>query len=82
MLGKKFKESYRPDWQEKKVEVMEEIVRTKLSQHPYIQEKLKETGDREIVENSPSDSFWGWGEDQKGVNHLGKIWMKLRDELV
>ncbi len=39
-----------------------------------------ETGDRELIESSPIDSFWGWGPNKDGQNHLGKIWMKLRDE--
>lgn len=24
---------------------------------------------------------WGWGFERNGENHLGKIWMKIRDEL-
>lgn len=69
------------NWAEIKVGIMEEIIRAKLAQHPYIQRKLRESGNREIVENSPTDSFWGRGPDWKGQNWLGKIWMKLREEL-
>lgn len=68
-------------WHEVKLNIMEEIVRAKLEQHPYIHRKLLETGNREIVEDSPTDSFWGRGPDGRGDNHLGKIWMKLRQEL-
>lgn len=60
---------------------MESIVKNKLKQNPYIMHKLKQTGQRKIVEDSPKDSFWGWGPNKKGRNELGKIWMKLRDEL-
>lgn len=70
-----------PNWQEIKLSVMEDILRAKLEQHPYIQSKLLETGSLEIVENSPKNSFWGRGFDWRGQNHLGKIWMKLREEL-
>ena len=74
-------EHYRPDWNgEEKLRVMEEIVSAKLSQHDFVRERLLETGSRLIVENSHKDSFWGWGRDMKGANHLGKIWMKLREE--
>lgn len=73
-------ELYRPDWEEVKVGVMLEICRAKLSQHPYIQRKLLETGDRELIESSPIDSFWGWGPNKNGANHLGRVWMTLRDE--
>ncbi len=71
----------RPDWQKVKLGFMEEIVRAKLLQYPYIREMLLESGDAEIIEDSPKDSFWGWGPDRQGQNHLGKIWMKLRAEL-
>ncbi len=68
------------DWDEKKLHIMEEILRAKLK-HPYIQKKLLQTGDYTIVEDSPKDGFWGWGNDTQGQNQLGKIWMKLRQEL-
>jgi predicted NAD-dependent protein-ADP-ribosyltransferase YbiA (DUF1768 family) len=60
---------------------MENIIRAKISMHPYIREKLLETGDREIIEDSHKDSFWGRGADFKGRNELGKVWMKIRNEL-
>ena len=70
-----------PDWNELKVGIMYEIVRAKCQQHPYIQQKLALTGMMHIVEDSPTDSFWGWGSDRHGRNELGTIWMKLREEL-
>lgn len=75
-------DSVRPEWDDLKLSVMEEIVRAKLEQHPIIREKLIETAKGEIVEDSPVDSFWGWGPGQDGDNHLGRIWMKLRGEIV
>lgn len=80
-ITKKYPDSYRPDWEEVKIQVMENIIRLKHDQHEYIQKKLKESGDREIIENSPKDAFWGWGPDKDGRNELGKIWMRLRNEL-
>ncbi len=71
----------RKDWHGIKLQAMEDIVRAKLSQHFYIQKKLSQTGDRILIENSPRDRYWGWGPNKDGENHLGKIWMKLRDEL-
>ncbi len=70
------------DWHDKKTEIMEDIVRHKLEQHPYVRHKLIQTGNRKIVEDSPKDDFWGWGRDKKGKNELGKIWMKLREEII
>ncbi|OGI91489.1 hypothetical protein A2933_01980 [Candidatus Nomurabacteria bacterium RIFCSPLOWO2_01_FULL_46_18] len=81
LLGRKFMTEYKKDWFDIRVEVMEDIVRAKLSQHPYIQKKLLESGEREIIEASPEDAFWGWGPNKDGENQMGKIWMKLREEL-
>jgi len=69
------------NWNEIKLKIMEEIVRCKLEQHPYIQQKLRQTGNVLIVEDSPKDDFWGWGPDRTGRNELGKIWMRLREAI-
>ncbi len=69
------------NWDEQKLPIMNEIVRAKCQQHAYIQEKLGMTGTKLIVEDSPVDSYWGWGPDRQGRNELGTIWMKLREEL-
>ncbi|MCK4454129.1 NADAR family protein [Candidatus Parcubacteria bacterium] len=61
---------------------MEDIVRHKLKQNPYVMHKLMQTGKRKIVEDSPKDDFWGWGKKRNGRNELGKIWMKLRDKII
>jgi ribA/ribD-fused uncharacterized protein len=71
----------RPDWDEVKVGIMREILRAKAEQHLYVRRKLLATGNRELVENSWRDDFWGWGENKDGQNMLGKLWMELRDEL-
>jgi len=63
-----------------KVAVVEEILRAKVVQHPEAQEALRKSGNEDIVEDSPTDYFWGEGADGSGQNMLGKIWMKLRDE--
>ncbi len=69
------------DWDERKVAVMYEICRLKLVQNAYVLQKLQLSGDLDIVEDSPKDDFWGWGPNRDGRNELGKIWMRLRDEL-
>jgi len=71
-----------PNWEEIKVGIMEEIIRHKLQQNPYVMHKLIQTGDRQIVEDSPKDDYWGWGPNKDGRNELGKIWMKLRKEII
>lgn len=81
ILGGENKELRAKNWNEVKVSIMEEIVREKLKQNPHILMKLLETGDMEIIEASPVDAFWGWGPNKDGENALGKIWMKLREEI-
>lgn len=71
-----------PQWSTKKLEIMEEICRCKLNQHEYIQDTLRKSGNMDIVEANPKDEFWGSGVNGSGANELGKIWMKLRLEII
>jgi len=75
------KQYQREGWVEMKTAVMLEICRHKLQQNPYVFHKLMLTNDEYLVEDSPVDSFWGWGADRQGRNELGKVWMKLREEV-
>lgn len=70
-----------PDWREKRLNIMEEILRCKLRQHELVSETLRKSGNKTIVEMNDDDDFWGWGRGRNGRNELGKIWMKLREEL-
>ena len=73
----------RPDWEQVKFGIMEEIVRAKFTQNPELAGRLLATGDKALVEGNR----WGdkcWGVDVRtgeGENHLGKILMKVREEL-
>lgn len=75
------KSKQRPDWDAVKVDTMREILRTKVRQHEYVRRKLLATGDRELIEDSWRDDFWGWGPNRDGQNMLGKLWMEIRAEL-
>jgi ribA/ribD-fused uncharacterized protein len=81
VLAKNNMDKHRPDWMEIRVRVMKDILRAKVAQHPYAKKKLLDTGDREIIENSWRDDFWGWGPNKDGLNQLGKLWMEIREEL-
>jgi hypothetical protein len=61
--------------------LMEKIFRAKLAQHPDIREVLLTTGDRELLKVYDTDYYWGTGADGTGENKMGKLWMKLRQEL-
>lgn len=79
--AERYKAHRRPDWDEVKVEIMRRILRAKVEQHEYVRRKLLTTGNRELVEDSWRDDFWGWGENRDGQNMLGKLWMEVRDEI-
>jgi ribA/ribD-fused uncharacterized protein len=79
-IAQAHKDKLPPDWHQTKTEVMKDILRHKINQHPYVLKKLLESGTREIIEDSWRDSEWGWGEDKTGKNLLGKLWMELRSE--
>lgn len=73
--------SVRPDWEQVKVPIMLEAVRIKFLIHSDIQAILLATGEEEIVEDSPTDPYWGCGSDRQGQNQLGKILMQIRQEI-
>jgi N-glycosidase YbiA len=70
-----------PDWDLLKCEIMYGAVLQKFTTHLDIQQILLQTGDAEIIEDSPVDYFWGCGGDRSGSNHLGRILMRVRDDL-
>jgi ribA/ribD-fused uncharacterized protein len=65
-----------------KYSVMEELFRAKLAQHADIVDILRESGERELHKVWATDSYWGTGADGSGENQMGKLWMKLRGELM
>ena len=70
----------REDWDEVKLRVMEDLNRQKYSKGLY-KAKLLATGEVKIQEgNYWGDRFWGVCNGA-GLNHLGKIIMKIRTEL-
>ena len=70
-----------PEWERLRVGVMRAILIAKVHQHEYVRRKLLETGEREIIEDSWRDAYWGWGPEQTGENVLGKLWMAIREDL-
>ncbi len=80
-IAEKYKDYRRTDWENVRVDIMRDILRAKAQQHEYVRQKLLETGDRELIENSWRDGFWGWHPNGEGRNMLGKLWMEIRAEL-
>jgi ribA/ribD-fused uncharacterized protein len=60
---------------------MRKVVLRKFETHKDIRAILLGTDDEELVENAPSDYYWGCGKDGTGKNMLGKILMEVRTHL-
>jgi len=70
----------RPDWEDDKLNVMYRILRVKFSKDP-LRSLLLATEDKHLEEtNYWHDEFWGV-YNGKGLNHLGRLLMIVRDEL-
>lgn len=64
-----------------KIAVMYELVFSKFEHDMYLKQLLLDTGDEQIEEgNWWGDKFWGT-VNGKGENWLGRILMKVREEL-
>lgn len=72
-------EQIRPDWEDIKVSVMLNGLRSKF-RDPNLALMLKWTGDAILIEDSPTDMFWG-GSLPGSANMLGKLLMHVRDEV-
>lgn len=77
-IANKYKHLRNPDWDTVKEQIMTEILILKIGQHEYVKRKLLETGNRELVEDSWRDDYWGWGPNKDGRNRLGMLWMFVR----
>ncbi|RIA97874.1 hypothetical protein C1645_719390 [Glomus cerebriforme] len=74
----------RSDWEQVKDNVMHEALRAKFSQHRNLRKLLLSTGDAELVESSPTDSYWGNAarkDGSEGFNKLGLLLMEIRKTL-
>ncbi|MDJ1479419.1 NADAR family protein [Cytophagaceae bacterium YF14B1] len=80
-LGRSRKLKLRRDWDSVKDNIMYEAIKAKFTQHTELAELLLKTGDVRIIEHTENDSYWGDGGDGSGKNKLGKLLMKLREEL-
>lgn len=77
-LGRKLK--VRQDWDNIKISVMRDLLSQKFT-IAELAEKLKATGDANLVEgNTWGDTFWGMC-DGKGHNHLGTLLMFIREQI-
>lgn len=82
-LAHKYKSLRRKDWSNIKYDIMEKILLEKTKQNPIVQQKLISTKGKLIIEDcgEDNDKDWGCGLDGTGQNNLGKIWMRIRENL-
>jgi ribA/ribD-fused uncharacterized protein len=71
----------RSDWEQVKDQMMYNALRYKFTQNPVCKQALLDTGDAELIEASPVDYYWAEGADGTGKNMLGKLLVKLREEI-
>jgi len=73
----------RADWEDVKLGIMEDLNRQKFANNAELRARLLDTGDADLVEtNTWGDTFWGRDHNTgEGENHLGRILMRIRDEL-
>ncbi len=91
-LGRQVRGFEAEKWNADCKDIMVEILKSKFRQDVYSNQLLMETGDKIIVEASPTDRIWGIGLDEHdpraldqsqwlGTNWLGEVLMRVRDEL-
>jgi len=72
-LGRSRKVKIRQDWEQVKDEVMRKAVRKKFETHDELLEILLATGNRELIENSPRDYYWGCGARSRAKTCSGRF---------
>ena len=76
------------EWNSKKEALMHELVKAKFTQNPDLARKLVDTYPAMLTEtNTWHDNIWGdcicaRCSSRRGENKLGKILMKVREELI
>lgn len=92
MLGREVKPYSDEHWSKVRYSVMCDVLMEKFTQNHDMATELLATGDRVIVEASPTDTIWGIGMDVdhpdildstcwRGLNLLGNALMYVRERL-
>ena len=71
----------RADWSDVKLAIMRRADWAKFSQNPDLAALLLATENAALIEDSPSDPFWGTGRDGNGENWAGRVLMEIRERL-
>jgi len=72
-----------PNWEEKKLEVMKEVLFLKFCSNKHCRVVLASTEGHQLVEHTSTDKFWAdGGGDEKGLNWLGRLLVQTRQQLL
>jgi ribA/ribD-fused uncharacterized protein len=77
-MGRNIHHPIRENWDDVKDAVMRFAVLTKVLTHPEVRDLLCSTGVDRLLEDSPTDYYWGIGREGGGKNRLGEILMEIR----
>ncbi len=80
-LGHDKKQKRVKDWKKNRMLMMIRAIYTKCKTYPHIAERLIETGNDMLMENSQYDYYWGCGRDRLGHNTYGKVLINVRKKL-
>ena len=86
-VSSKYKHLQKPEFKDEnhKLKIMKMLMRKKTEQHEDVRTALINSGDQQIIKHivtpPPGDGFWDDGVDGKGLNHMGRMWMEIREEL-
>ena len=75
-----YKINRRSDFDKNKFDIMEKGLRAKFTQNPKAAKMLKDTGDAILIKSCAVCYKCGFGEGS-GENRMGKILMRIREEL-
>lgn len=81
-LGRNKNVPIRNDWEDIKNDVMLKCLRHKFDQHKNLKILLINTHNKQLIEHTINDSYWGDGGDGTGKNMLGKLLMQIRNEYI
>ncbi|PVF95498.1 DUF1768-domain-containing protein [Serendipita vermifera] len=76
--AQRMRDRVREGWIENNISTQAVTLLHKFTQHDSLRQKLLSTEDAILIEDSPTDPFWGIGADGKGANNLGRALMDIR----
>ena len=91
--GKRVKNFDKDEWEAVARDIVYDANYAKFTQHEDFRKQLIDSGDKIIVEGSPTDCIWGIGmscddpgildpKNWRGTNWLGEAIMKVREQLM